>query len=155
MTSLIHSDWYQQYGRAGPSLVTVQSHMVMWSVDTLPQLFEVPLPNCTFFCTPWEYDFFRQLAMMWRCWSTMMWKASTTKQTTQRKLGEWAGEFTLQAKFLKCTKMTGPQQTTHETEEKRFLVGVLTQIGPRGNYRWLALFSMLSNLWNVHWKIKC
>ena len=48
MTSLIHSDWYQQYGRAGPSLVTVQSHMVMWSVDTLPQLFEVLLLNCTF-----------------------------------------------------------------------------------------------------------
>ena len=38
----IRSEWYQKYSRAGPALVTVQSHMVMWSVDTLPQLFEVP-----------------------------------------------------------------------------------------------------------------
>ena len=42
ITNSIHSEWYQKYSRAGPALVTVQSHMVMWSVDTLPQLFEVP-----------------------------------------------------------------------------------------------------------------
>ena len=129
--------------------------MVMWSVDTLPQLFEVILLNCTFFCTPWGYDCFRQLAMLWRCLSTMMWKTSTTKQTTPRKLGEWAGEFDLhQWIFWKCQQMTGPQQTTHETEEKRFQGGVSTQIGRRGSYRWWALSSMPSNQRSVLCRIK-
>jgi len=34
------NEWYQQYARAGSKLVATQRHMVMWSVDTLPQLFE-------------------------------------------------------------------------------------------------------------------
>lgn len=34
------NEWYQKYARAGQILST-QPHMVMWSVDTLPQLFEV------------------------------------------------------------------------------------------------------------------
>ena len=38
--SPVSSEWYQQYARAGQILST-QPHMVMWSVDTLPQLFEV------------------------------------------------------------------------------------------------------------------
>ena len=41
MTAFVNSEWYQQYARAGSSLVATQRHMVMWSVDTLPQLFEV------------------------------------------------------------------------------------------------------------------
>ena len=40
-----HSEWYQQYARAGSKLVATQRHMVMWSVDTLPQLFEVITEN--------------------------------------------------------------------------------------------------------------
>ena len=39
--AFVNSEWYQQYARAGPQLLTIQHHMVMWSVDTLPQLFEV------------------------------------------------------------------------------------------------------------------
>jgi len=34
------NEWYQQYARPGGKLVATQHHMVMWSVDTLPPLFE-------------------------------------------------------------------------------------------------------------------
>ena len=44
------SEWYQQYARAGQILST-QPHMVMWSVDTLPQLFEVIIFADFFFST--------------------------------------------------------------------------------------------------------
>ena len=39
--SFCYSEWYQLRNRASPQLETIQHHMVMWSVDTLPQLFEV------------------------------------------------------------------------------------------------------------------
>ena len=36
----VNSEWYQQHVRAGHT-ETIQHHMVVWSVDTLPQMFEV------------------------------------------------------------------------------------------------------------------
>ena len=44
------SEWYQQYARAG-QILSPQPHMVMWSVDTLPQLFEVIIFADFFFST--------------------------------------------------------------------------------------------------------
>ena len=41
ITAFTHSEWYQQYARPGGKLLATQPHMVMWSVDTLPPLFEV------------------------------------------------------------------------------------------------------------------
>ena len=46
--AFVNSEWYQQYARAGSALVATQHHMVMWSVDTLPQLFEVKTFTFTF-----------------------------------------------------------------------------------------------------------
>ena len=40
ITAFVNSEWYQQHVRAGHT-ETIQHHMVVWSVDTLPQLFEV------------------------------------------------------------------------------------------------------------------
>ena len=41
INAFLNSDWYQQKNRAGPQYNAIQHHMVTWSVDTLPQLFEV------------------------------------------------------------------------------------------------------------------